>query len=197
MQRRRRSRRFALGWMLGGGAAVIALLVAGVVFQPWLLFVDVRVADAVPSTRASTPAQMTPVDTATSAPGSQSPVPEPQAPAGPVDLLTGSLISHEHETSGTVRVIENPDGTRQLALVGLSTSNGPDVHVWLSAGPVVEGGDGWYTAASYDHVDLGPLRGNLGDQLYDIPAEVDLSTFRAVDLWCERFGVSFGAAALS
>ena len=121
----------------------------------------------------------------------------PAPPAGPRDLAAGSLISHEHETSGSVRIIENPDGTRQLALVGLATSNGPDVHVWLSAGPVVEGRDGWYTAASYDHVDLGPLRGNLGDQLYDIPADVDLSTFRTVDLWCERFGVSFGAAALN
>lgn len=200
MQRRPRSRRFTLGWMLGAGAAAVVLIVAGLVFQPWLLFVDVRVADAVPTSRASAPAEMTPVDAVTPAPGSE--VPEtgeqpPAVPSGPVDLLAGSLISHEHETSGTVRVIENPDGTRQLALVGLSTSNGPDVHVWLSAGPVVEGRDGWYTAASYDHIDLGPLRGNLGDQLYDIPAEVDLSTFRTVDLWCERFAVSFGAAALS
>ncbi|MGX4404119.1 DM13 domain-containing protein, partial [Clostridioides difficile] len=100
-------------------------------------------------------------------------------------------------TSGQVRVIENPDGSRQLALVGLKTSNGPDVHVWLSAGPVVEGSDGWFTAAQYDHVDLGSIKGNLGDQLYDIPANVDLSVFRSVDLWCVQFGVSFGAAALA
>ncbi len=200
MQRRRTSRRFALGWMLGAGAAAVIVIIAGLVFQPWLLFVDVRVADAIPAPRASSHAAMTPVDLPTPVPGSSAAAtasPTPAAPAGPVDLLTGSLISHEHDTSGTVRVIENPDGTRQLALVGLSTSNGPDVHVWLSAGPVVEGRDGWYTAASYDHVDLGPLRGNLGDQLYDIPAEVDLSIFRTVDLWCERFAVSFGAAALS
>ncbi len=200
MGRRPGSRRSALGWMLGTGAAAVVLIVAGLVFQPWLLFVDVRVADAIPAPGVSAPAAMTPVDMPTPAPGSSAAStasPTPTAPAGPVDLLGGSLISHEHDTSGMVRVIENPDGTRQLALVGLSTSNGPDVHVWLSAGPVVEGRDGWYTAASYDHVDLGPLRGNLGDQLYDIPAELDLSTFRTVDLWCERFAVSFGAAALS
>jgi hypothetical protein len=186
--------------LLGGGAAAVVLIVAGLVFQPWLLFVDVRVADAIPAPSVSAPAAMTPVDMPTPVPGSAAPAtssPTPVEPTGPVDLLGGSLISHEHETSGTVRVIQNPDGTRQLALVGLSTSNGPDVHVWLSAGPVVEGRDGWYTAASHDHVDLGPLRGNLGDQLYDIPAEVDLSVFRTVDLWCERFAVSFGAAALS
>lgn len=194
MVRRQLSRRGTFGWALGT-TGVLALIVAGVLFQPWLLFVDVRVADEIPSSPSTPPAVVEPVDmVATTADPTATADPTPTAP---VDLLTGSLISHEHETSGSVRVIQNADGTRQLALVGLATSNGPDVHVWLSAGPVVEGREGWYTAASYEHVDLGPLRGNLGDQLYDIPAEVDLSTFRTVDLWCERFGVSFGAAALS
>ena len=87
-------------------------------------------------------------------------------------------------------MIEHPDGTRQLAIVGLETSNGPDVHVWLSAGPVIEGFDGWFTAAGYEHIDLGLIRGeSVGDQLYDIPADVDLAAFRAVDLWCEQFAV--------
>ena len=179
-------------WWIGGGAVLVAAVIAGLVFQPWLLFVDVRVDDEIPA--AATPVALSaaasvapePVDVVTPAP-----------PAGPVDLLTGSLISHEHETSGAVRVIENPDGSRQLALVGLQTTNGPDVHVWLSAGPVVEGRDGWYTAADYDRIDLGPIKGNLGDQLYDIPADADLTVFRSVDLWCVQFGVSFGAAALT
>jgi len=193
MARRRTTRRRTVAWVVGGAGAVIVLVVGAVLFQPWLLFVDVRVADRIPSSQTTAPDVVEPVEMA--APTVEDAT--SAAPAGPRDLLAGSLISHEHETSGSVRIIENPDGTRQVALVGLETSNGPDVHVWLSAGPVVEGRDGWYTAASYDHVDLGPLRGNLGDQLYDIPAEVDLSTFRTVDLWCERFGVSFGAAALS
>lgn len=193
MARNRMSRRRKAVWIIGAAGAAAVLLVAGLLFQPWLLFVDVRVADRIPSPQATTSAVMEPVEMADPATEDATPAP----PAGPRDLAAGSLISHEHETSGSVRIIENPDGTRQLALVGLATSNGPDVHVWLSAGPVVEGRDGWYTAASYDHVDLGPLRGNLGDQLYDIPADVDLSTFRTVDLWCERFGVSFGAAALN
>ncbi len=197
MARRQRSRRFVFGWALGA-AGMVALVVAGLVFQPWLLFVDVRVADEIPAPATTPSAVVEPIDMAMTSPDpTPSGDPTPSAPIGPVDLLTGSLIGHEHETSGSVRVIQNADGTRQLALVGLATSNGPDVHVWLSAGPVVEGREGWYTAASYEHVDLGPLRGNLGDQLYDIPAEVDLSTFRTVDLWCERFGVSFGAAAMS
>jgi hypothetical protein len=181
-------------WGIGAALAVSAAVVAALVFQPWLLFIDVEVNDAIPSTVATTVPDAAPTASATIEPAEEI---SPAPPAGPVDLLAGTFVSHEHTTTGSVRVIEQPDGTRQLAIVGLETSNGPDVHVWLSAGPVVEGFDGWFTAAGHEHIDLGPIKGNLGDQLYDIPADVDLATFRAVDLWCEQFAVSFGAAALA
>ncbi len=131
MARNRRTRRRKAVWVIGAAGAAAVLIVAGLLFQPWLLFVDVRVADRIPSPQA------TPFAVAESAEMADSPTVEattPVAPVGPRDLAAGSLISHEHETSGSVRVIENPDGTRQVALVGLVTSNGPDVHVWLSAG---------------------------------------------------------------
>jgi hypothetical protein len=124
------------------------------------------------------------------------PAPSPP-PAAPVELSHGTLISHEHETSGTVRVIQLPDGSRQLAIEDLETTNGPDVHVWLSAGPVVEGFDGWFTAGGHPYVDLGMIKGNQGDQLYDIPTGVDLAAYPTVDLWCVQFAVSFGAAAMT
>jgi len=202
MSRAKLSRRARWFWGIGAALAVSAVVVGALVFQPWLLFIDVRVNDAIPSTVATTAPPAAPT-AAPSAPPTAGPTVEPAEeitpppPSAPVDLLAGSFVSHEHTTTGSVRVIENPDGTRQLALVGLETSNGPDVHVWLSAGPVVEGFDGWFTAAGYEHIDLGPIKGNLGDQLYDIPAGVDLDVFRTVDLWCEQFAVSFGAAALA
>ena len=87
--------------------------------------------------------------------------------------------------------------SNHFAIESLETTSGPDVHVWLSAGPVLEGFDGWFTAAGYDYVDLGPIKGNLGDQLYDIPPGVDLAAYPTVDLWCVQFSVSFGAAALA
>lgn len=113
-----------------------------------------------------------------------------------MQLASGSLISHEHPTTGTVQIIEQPDGTRVLTLENLDTTNGPDVHVWLSAADVVEGTDGWYTAGSAAFYDLGPIKGNQGNQVYPIPDDVDLSAYRSVDLWCVQFGVSFGAAQL-
>ncbi len=194
MVRRRLSPRARALWAVGAGAAVVGVVVLGLVFQPWLLFVDVRVDDDIPA--ASAPAAPPVVrDAPPSASATMVPV-EEVAP-GPVDLSSGAFISHEHPTTGTVRVIELPGGMRQLAIESLETTNGPDVHVWLSAAPVVEGTDGWFTAAGYPHVDLGPIKGNLGDQLYDIPADLDLAGFPTVELWCEQFSVSFGAAALN
>jgi Electron transfer DM13 len=195
MVRSRMSRRGRWLWGIGGVLAVCALVVAGLVFQPWLLFIDVRVDDEIP-VAVATPTPSTP-PTQSAAPADEATPAPPPPPTGPVDLLAGTFVSHEHPTTGAVRVIEHPDGTRQLAIVGLETTNGPDVHVWLSAGPVVEGFDGWFTAAGYDYIDLGPIKGNIGDQLYDIPAGVDLDAFPTVDLWCVQFAVSFGAAALA
>lgn len=178
-----------------GGLVTAAVLVVGlVVFQPWLLFSDVRVDEALPTVRSTQPAATPdPISSATPIPAS---VPDSSPDPVPVVLSSGSFVSQEHTTTGTATIIENPDGTRVLALEDLDTTNGPDVHVWLSAADAVEGFDGWFLAGGAAFVDLGALRGNQGDQVYDIPAEVDLSAYRSVSLWCVRFSVGFGAAQL-
>lgn len=183
-------------WWVAGGALVVVAVVAALVFQPWLLFIDVRVDDEIPV--ASAVPTDAPTQAGSSSPPSARDTPVPSAPpAAPIELSSGTLVSHEHETSGTIRVIQLPDGSRQLAIEDLETTNGPDVHVWLSAGPVVEGFDGWFTAGGHPYVDLGMIKGNQGNQLYDIPADVDLAAYPSVDLWCVQFSVSFGAAALT
>ena len=48
-----------------------------------------------------------------------------------------------------------------------------------------------------DFVDLGDLKGNIGDQNYELPADLDLDRYDFVDIWCVRFGVSFGSASLT
>ena len=172
--------------IIGAIVVVAGLAVGLVLFKPWLLFVDVRVDDALPTiTQPSASAEPTPGATAAPAP------PEPEL------LSTGTFISHEHTTSGTVSIVEQPDGSRVLAIAGLDTSNGPDVHVWLSASDVVEGFDGWFVAGGAPYLDLGLIKGNVGDQVYEIPADADLSQYRSVALWCVQFSVSFGAAQLA
>ncbi|HJV98474.1 MAG TPA: DM13 domain-containing protein [Arthrobacter sp.] len=188
-------------WTIAVVVAAVGLVIGLVVFKPWLLFVDVRVDEQLPIA-ASAPAQVQPTPPTQPAPlaseqdtGPATPTPAP-TPAGPVQLAVGTLISHEHTTTGTVRIVRQPDGTRVLTLENLDTSNGPDVHVWLSAAHVVEGTAGWFTAGSAEYYDLGMIKGNQGNQVYQIPADVDLAKYPAVDLWCVQFSVSFGAAEL-
>lgn len=190
------SRRRRIRIVVAAGIAVVGLVIGLVLFKPWLLFVDVRVDEQLPTVATPT-AQAQPSPFASSPVPAASAAPSAAAPAGPVQLATGSLISHEHATTGTVRIIKQPDGVRVLTLEDLDTSNGPDVHVWLSAAHVVEGTGGWFTAGSADHYDLGLIKGNQGNQVYEIPADVDLSRYKSVDLWCVQFSVSFGAAELA
>jgi electron transfer DM13 len=79
-----------------------------------------------------------------------------------------------------------------LAIAHLDTSEGPDVHVWLTDRNVTKGG--WHVFDDGQHVDLGSLKGNHGTLLYKIPDSLDLSTIKSVSIWCQRFDVSFGAA---
>ncbi|PNH79950.1 DM13 domain-containing protein [Arthrobacter sp. AFG20] len=185
MEARTRKRR----WLIAAAVGAVVLALGLALFKPWLLFVDVRVDEQLPTVVPSPAAP-----SATAKPPAGTPT---TSPAGPVQLAEGSLISHEHATTGTVRIIQQPGGKRVLTLANLDTSNGPDVHVWLSAADVVEGTAGWFTAGSAEHFDLGMIKGNQGNQVYALPDELDLARFKSVDLWCVQFSVSFGAAQLA
>ncbi len=177
---------------------VVVISIGLYLFQPWKLFVDTTVNEASPLVSASpAPAPPDPAsDLSTSA--GQTPVPAPtKSTSGPVVVSTGTFISHEHGTTGTAQVIRRGSGEHVLRIEGLDTSNGPDLHVWLTDAPVIEGTDGWFVFDDGEYVDLGELKGNKGNQNYPIPADVDLSDLDSVSIWCERFSVSFGAAALT
>ncbi|MDO5068379.1 MAG: DM13 domain-containing protein [Propionibacteriaceae bacterium] len=186
-------------WIISAVIALVVVTVGALVFKPWLLFVNVEVDDAIPQV-AQTSAPASP-QSSPSTDGAQ-PAEEPSAsstpePSGPVLISSGEFVSHEHSTTGKASIYRLPDGTHQLALEDLATTTGPDVRVWLSAGPVIEGRDGWFTAGQHPHLELAPLKGNRGNQVYTLPEDVDPSQWPTVDLWCVAFGVSFGAAALT
>jgi hypothetical protein len=108
-------------------------------------------------------------------------------------LARGRFESAEHETTGQALVLALADGRRFLRLEDLATSDGPDLHVWLTDQP--SGGD-W---GSYDdgrYVRLGELKANHGNQNYEIPTEARLEGLVSVVVWCDRFDVAFGTAAV-
>jgi hypothetical protein len=114
--------------------------------------------------------------------------------AEPASLESGKLITAAHETAGTVTIYKLDNGERVLRLTDFHTSNGPDVHVYLtSAEKVNSNGD----VISGKYLDLGSLKGNIGNQNYSIPETVNLNDFHSVSIWCARFRVNFGAAQLS
>ena len=109
-------------------------------------------------------------------------------------LVAGEFHSGAHETKGTAAVFQLADGKKTLRLTNFATSNGPDVHVYLVAAPDAKDNDA-VTKAGF--VDLGSLKGNIGDQNYELPANADLAKYRAVTIWCKRFSVNFGTAPLN
>ncbi len=167
--------------------AVTVLAVGGAFglywFQPWKLATDKKVSET-----------LVPIPTETLAP---IPTEVTTAAPGPAVVRQGRFVTHEHETSGTARIIRYADGSHRLELVALDTSNGPDLRVWLSDQPVKKGTSGWRVFDDGQWLELGRLKGNKGDQAYAIPAGTDLDRLDSVSIWCKRFSVSFGAAALT
>lgn len=108
-------------------------------------------------------------------------------------LAEGAFQGLEHPTSGTAQLLDLADGRRFLRLENLDTSNGPDLRVYLSEIPA---SDDWY-AYGERFIDLGPLKGNRGDQNYEVPAGTDLSAYQSAVIWCRRFTVGFGVAPLT
>ncbi|MGH8876638.1 MAG: DM13 domain-containing protein [Stackebrandtia sp.] len=159
---------------------IVALVAAAWLFQPWLLFVDEAVDEKLPQPRSTS-------ETSNDESGDEE-------PRGPVDVAGGDFVTQEHDTSGAARLVKESDGSHVLAIEGLDTSNGPDLRVWLTDQAVDP--DEWTVFDDGYHVELGELKGNQGDQVYKVPDDTDLDKVSSVSIWCKRFSVSFGAAAL-
>lgn len=107
-------------------------------------------------------------------------------------LFSGKFHGKVHKTEGRATVYQEADGKLVLRLTGFKTSNGPDVHVVLVAAYE----DVNSLKSDMERVELGKMKGNEGDQNYEIPAGTDLTKFRTVSIYCERFNANFGAAPL-
>src|SRR6266852_472597 len=148
------------------------LIVLWALFRPEKLFVNQRVNESLP--------------TAAVAPTSASSL-------APAALLTGQFQKGAHETTGMASIYQLDGNKRVLRLTNFKTSNGPDVRVYLVAANDAMDSE---TVKKAGFLELGSLKGNEGVQNYDVPANADLTKYRAVTIWCARFNVNFGTAPL-
>lgn len=110
-------------------------------------------------------------------------------------LETGNFHGKVHQTSGRATIYQEADGKLLLRLTNFKTSNGPDVHVILVAVKDADD-DANFLKSGTARVELGKLKGNEGDQNYEIPTGTDLAKFKTVSIYCERFNANFGAAPM-
>jgi hypothetical protein len=149
---------------------LVALAAGAAVFEPWKLFTDVEVDDPDPFAAPAAP--------------------ESRAPA---DVVGGGFTGIAHATTGRATLGPAADGSTVLFFDDLRTDSGPTLRVYLSRTRA----DGDARGFGVDALDLGDLKGNLGDQVYAVPAATDVTPYRSVVIWCERFGVAFAAAPLA
>jgi Electron transfer DM13 len=144
----------------------VAALAAWYAFRPERLVVNQRVNEAMPAAEGASSAE-------------------------PLEL--GRFYGIAHPTEGTATIYRTGDGTRVLRLTSFRTSNGPDVHVYMVG---ADDAKDTATVEKAGFVDLGSIKGNIGDQNYTLGSDLDLAKYRSVSIWCKRFSVNFGAAAL-
>lgn len=148
-------------------AFVIVLFAAWHAFRPEGLFIDRRVQEELPAAKGGASLQ---------------------------SVASGSFHSVIHPTEGTATIYQIGDGSRVLRFTNFKTTNGPNVHVYMVAADEAKDSASVRRAG---FVDLGPLKGNVGDQNYVLDRDVDLSRYCAVSVWCKRFSLNFGTAPLA
>ena len=151
--------------------AVVVVGVAWYAFRPERLFINQSVSEPFPAASATT-----------------------SAASAPVALVSGQFHSVAHDGKGVATVFKTPDGKRVLRLTEFETSNGPELMLYLVAANDATDSE---MVKKAGFVTLGPLKGNEGDQNYEVPAGTDLTKYRAVTVWCHRFGVNFATAPLA
>lgn len=202
--------------------ALIVVIAAGLaITKPWLYFVNREVNEAFPGLTAEQREAVANMpeeekqalidmakstrkmveDTAIAQSGADTVVPAaeqampPNMPDEPTVLVMGSFIDIDpiHGAEGSATIYELPDGERVLRFEDFRSKNGPDLHVYLST----EAPTGTFAGLGANEIHLGALKGNVGNQNYDIPADLDLSEYRSVVIYCVPFRVVFSTAAFA
>jgi len=153
-------------WKVAALVLALALFAAWYAFRPERLIINRQVNEAFPAAGGISSAQV---------------------------VESGTFFGVMHPTTGSATIYRLSDGGRILRLTNFRTSNGPDVHVYLVA---ADNAKDSAAVKEAEFIDLGTMKGNVGDQNYPLAGDLDLSKYRTVSIWCKRFAVNFGAAPL-
>jgi len=117
--------------------------------------------------------------------------PSPPPPSEPVLLGAGQFVGLAgHDGTGDAGIFRNPDGSLVLRFENFDIENGPDLEVYLVPGPD-------QTSLPEGSISLGALKGNIGDQNYELPPGTELTPGAYTALvWCEAFSVEFVGATI-
>ena len=169
----------ALLWPLAIGYAIVAVAAGVLVIAPTLIDnkVDEQIVTGAP---ASTPRAAGKPDGESQSRG---------APERNVQIASGRFSSIAHDSMGKAAVVELPSGSRKLTLSDFETDPGPDLRLYVSTSDPAYGDLGRFR-------DLGALKGNVGDQQYDLSRGVRIARYSTVVVWCRAFSVAFTSAPL-
>ncbi len=98
-----------------------------------------------------------------------------------------------HRGEGTATVYRLPDGSHVLRVEQFKVTNGPDLRVIMSPNSDPQSSS---EVTESGYVELGKLKGNIGNQNYPFPEGVDPATFNSVVIYCKPFRVLFSVARL-
>ena len=179
-------------FLIGAIALVLVGASAFWAFAPWAIWYNQTVDEAAPAAEvaamSSDSSQPSPTGTGSAAPAHSS---APQAVN--IKLAAGTFQSYEHQTTGTATLLRTTGEQTVVRLTDFATSNGPDVRVYISTA----GSPDDEHALETQNIDLGALKGNIGNQNYTVPAAAQGTKWNSVVIWCRRFSVAFGAAPLT
>lgn len=192
--------------LIGVGVVVCGVIFAAGWYLASPLFIDNVVDETFPGVPAAAELAAMPAEqleqietevlaTAAAMPDKKMDDPMPVADSTrPLVVATGRFQDADsfHQGSGVATIYQLPDGEHVLRFEDFEVTNGPDLHVLLVEHPDPASRDD--VMAGY--LDLGSLKGNIGNQNYDIPAGTDLSKYKSVMIYCMPFHVVFSTAAL-
>jgi hypothetical protein len=114
---------------------------------------------------------------------------EERVATGAARQRVGVLTGIDHRATGEAAIYRLADGGKVLRLEKLDMQNGPDLFVYLVPKAGQREPDGG--------VNLGRLKGNQGNQQYELPARTDPDDYEGVLVWCRQFATAFAGAPLA